>query len=190
MEPTKPLFPSAIKAGVYITIAGMVIFILEYVADIKPVGIMKPILMMLASYAIIITMLVILLKKYRTETGGFISFGNAFLYCLVAFITSTIITTAFTYIFINYFDPQYMQHMMQAQRDYMENYLSGKVSEEQLSKTLDQIDAQAANANSLLSTLKNMSFGVIFGAIASLIIGASMKKNPSLFEGDGAGGVI
>lgn len=190
MDSTKPMYTTALIAGVYLAIAGMVIFIIEYVAGIKPVGFLKPILMMLVSYAVIITMLVFLLKKYRTETGGFITFGNAFLFCLFAFIASTIINTLFTYVFLNYFDPSYMQSIMQAQKEWMENYLSGKVSEEQLTKTLEGIDEQAAKANTLMATIKNMSFGLIFGAIASLIIGAIMKKNQSLFDNSGSGGVI
>jgi hypothetical protein len=190
MESTKPLFPSAIKAGVYLAIAGIVLFILEYVADIKPVGIMKPILLMLLSFAIMIALLVFFLKKYRTEIGGLITFGNAFLFCFIAFVTSTIISTAFTYVFMNYFDPLYMQHVMQAQKEFMENYLQGKVSEEQLTKTMEQIDLQAAKANTLLQTIKNMSFGLIFGLIISLIVSAIMKKNPSIFDTTGTGGVI
>jgi hypothetical protein len=190
MESTKPMLPAALKAGVYLAIAGIIIFIIEYVADIKPVGILRPIIIMLVSFAIIITMLVFLLKKYRTDIGGYISFGNAFLFCLLAFVASTILSTAFTYLFMNYFDPMYMQHVMQAQKDFMENYLSGKVSDEQLAKTLQQIDEQAAKANSLMQTIKQMSFGLIFGVIISLILGAIMKRNPALFDNSSTGGVI
>ncbi|NVO18325.1 MAG: DUF4199 domain-containing protein [Bacteroidetes bacterium] len=190
METSKPMFPAALKAGGYLAIIGIVLFIIQYVAGIEMVGIWKPILLMLLNFGIIITVLVFLLKSYRTSTGGLISFGQAFLFCFIAFFASSIISTIFTYVFNNYFDPGYMKHMLEAQKDYMENYLSGKVSDTQLQETLNKIDKQAADANSIFATIKNMGIGLIFGAVASLIIGAIMKKNPSVFDNSAPGGVI
>jgi len=78
---------------------------------------------------------------------------------------------------------------MEAQKTYMENYLSGKVSDEKLAETLDGIDEQAAKMGSLSATLKNFLIGVVFSGIIALIVGAIMKKNPDVFDNT-SGGVI
>lgn len=190
MEPTKPLFPTALNSGLIIAVVGIVIFIFEYVAGIMPVGIFKPFLIMMVSYLIILGILVFLFAKYRTAIGGYITFGNAFLYLFIALACSAVITTIFNYIFTTYFDPNYMKHVMELQRDAMENYFAGKLSEEQSAAAMAKFDEQAANSSSIMQTVKVLIGGLIMGAIFALIIGAIMKKKPSLFDNAGTGGVI
>jgi len=190
MEPKNSLFNSALKSGLIIGVVSIVVFIIMYVADYKPVGIMKPILLMLVSVAISIGILVVLFKKFRTEVGGFISFRDAFLYCLVALVTGTVLSTIFTLLFIQFIEPDYYKNIMEAQKTWMENYLSGKgLSDEQMTQTLDKIDEQAANMGSISSTLKNLLGGVIMNGIIALIVGAIMKKKPDVFD-NASGGVI
>jgi hypothetical protein len=189
METKDSLFISALKNGLILGGVSIIVFILMYVGDVKPVGIMMPILVGLLGLAISITVLVILFKKYRTSVGGFISFRDAFLYCLIALVTASVLSTVFTLIFIKLIEPDYYKNIMEAQKAYMENYLSGKVSDEQMAQTLDKLDEQAATMGSIASTVKNFFIGVIINGIIALIVGAIMKKNPEMFD-DAAGGTI
>jgi hypothetical protein len=189
METKNALFISAIKSGLIIGVVSIVVFVIMYVADIKPIGMMMPFVIMLIGLAINIAILVIMFKKYRTETGGFISFGNAFLYCFIALVVATIISTIFTLLFIQFIEPAYYKNIMDAQKAYMENYLAGKVSEEQMAQTMDKIDEQAAKMGSIGSTLKGLLASVVVSGIIALIVGAIMKKNPDVFDNT-SGGVI
>ncbi|MFA5972702.1 MAG: DUF4199 domain-containing protein [Lentimicrobiaceae bacterium] len=189
METKNSLFNSALKSGLIIGVVSIVVFIIMYVADIKPVGIMVPILIMLASLAISIILLVILFKKYRTEIGGFISFRNAFLYCFITLVIASLVSTLFTFLFIKLIEPDYYKNIMEAQKTWMENYLAGKMSDEQLTEALDKLDVQAVNMGSITTTLKNFLIGTLVNGIFALIIGAIMKKNPDVFD-NAAGGVI
>ena len=189
METKNPLFISALKTGLILGAVSIVVFLLMYVADIKPVGIMGPILMLLGSIAISIIVLVVLFKKFRTSIGGFISFRDAFLYCFIAFAVSVIISQLFSYIFILLVDPEYYKNIMEAQKTWMENYLAGKMSEEQITQQLDKLDEQASKMGTFSAMLKNVLTSSIFGAIIALILGAIMKKNPEVFDNN-AGGVI
>ncbi len=190
METRKELFLSALKAGFIIAAVGIVLFVVEYVADIKPVGLMKPILMMLFGLAVNITLLVIFLKQYRTKIGGFISFGDAFLYCFTTLAVAALISTLFTFIFMKFFDPMYMKNIMEAQKGWMENYLAGKMPEDKIAEQLAKLDEQAEKATTIVQNVKNIGIGLIFGAIISLIVGAIMKKNPDVFDNSTTGGVI
>jgi len=121
METKNSLFISALKTGLIIGVVSIVVFIIMYVADIKPVGIVMPLLILVLSIALSIIVLVVLFKKYRTETGGFISFRDAFLYCFIAFSVSIILSQLFNYLFIQLIEPEYYKNIMEAQKTWMEN---------------------------------------------------------------------
>lgn len=189
MKPKNSLFISSAKSGLIIGAVSIVLFILMYVADIKPVGIFLPILMLLISVALNIIIMVFLFKKYRTEIGGFISFRDAFLYCFVAFSVSVLLSTLFTFLFIQFIEPDYYKNIMEAQKTWLENYLAGKVTDEQLTEQLDKIDEQTLKMGSIAGMMKSLITNIIVSGIISLIMGAIMKKKPDMFDTN-SGGVI
>jgi hypothetical protein len=189
MENKNSLLNESVKTGLVIGAIGIVVFMIEYVADIKPIGILIPILMLLIGLAINIAILVIYLKKYRTGLGGFISFKDAFLFGLIALVVAGLLSALFSFLFMQFFDPEYMKGLMGAQKDWMEGYLSGKMSDDQIQQQLDKIDEQM-NVTALKQTLKTLGGSVIFGAIIALITAAIMKKSPNVFDDKNSGGVI
>ncbi|MEI6059805.1 MAG: DUF4199 domain-containing protein [Bacteroidota bacterium] len=189
METKNSLFISAFKSGLIIGVVSIVVFIIMYVADIKPIGILRPILILLLSLAISITVLVVLFKQFRSSIGGFISFRDAFLYCFIAFSVSVIISQLFNYIFILLIDPEYYKNVMEAQKSWMENYLSGKMPEDQIAQQLDKLDVQTAKMGTFSTFLKNLLGSIVVGGIISLIVGTIMKKNPDLFDTNTGGGI-
>ena len=176
------LLKSASISGLILGAVSIVVFLLEYVLGIMPVGIAKPMIIMLVGIAITVIILVLLLKKYRAAIGGFISFKDAFLYCFIALLVATIVGGLFIYVFLQFFDPEYIKKIMEAQKGFMENYLAGKVSDEQITQTLEKIDEQAAKNTPGSQFVKSLWTGAIFDGILALIVGAVMKKNPATFE--------
>jgi len=189
METKKTLFISALKTGLILSAVSVAIFLIMYVADIKPVGIMMPILIMLFSIAIGVVILVVLFKKFRASIGGYISFGDAFLYCFVAFGVSVVVSQLFSYFFVMLVEPEYYKQIMDAQKAWIETYLAGKMPEEQISQQLEKLDEQAAKMGTFSALLKNLMGSLIVSAIIALIVGAVMKKKPEMFENN-SGGVI
>lgn len=189
METKNSLFISALKSGLIIGAVSIVLFFLMYVADIKPVGIMAPMLIGLGSIALSIIILVILFKKFRTSIGGFISFRDAFLYCLIALSASVILSSIVTNLFIFLIEPDYYKNIMEAQKTWMESYLAGKMSDEKIAESLEKIDEQASSMGSMKYIFKNILFSIIGSGVIALIVGAIMKKNPDVFD-NASGGVI
>ena len=189
METKSTLFSSALKSGLIIGAVSIVTFLFMYVFDIKPVGILIPILILIVSIGISIAILVVLLKKYRVGSGGYISFGNAFLYAFIAFSISVILYQGFNYIFLQLIDPEYNKTIMEAQKTWMESYLSGKMSDEQITEQLDKLDEQAAKMGSFSTLLKNTFWSIIVFGIVALIVGAIMKKKPDMFETTDGGAI-
>ncbi|MDO9255176.1 MAG: DUF4199 domain-containing protein [Bacteroidales bacterium] len=189
METKNSLFISALKSGLIIGVVSIVVFLIMYVGDIKPVGILMPILLLLVSLAITIVILVILFKKYRTMIGGYISFRDAFLYAFIAFSVSVILYQLFNYMFIQIVDPEYNKAIMEAQKTWMESYLAGKMSDDQIAEQLDKLDEQAAKMGTISAVLKSTAWSIVVSGIIALIVGAIMKKKPDMFENN-TGGVI
>lgn len=189
METKNSLLNSAVRSGLIIGAVSIVVFILMYVTDIKPVGIMMPILIMLISLAISISILVVLFKKYRTSIGGFISFGNAFLYCFIALAVSVILSQLFNYLFILLVDPEYNKSIMEAQKTWMENYLAGKMPEEKIAEQLDALDLQAAKMGKFSYIIRTSLISTAVSAVIALIVAAIMKKKVEIFDNN-TGGVI
>jgi hypothetical protein len=189
METKNTLFSSALKSGLIIGAVSIVTFLVMYVFDIKPIGILIPILLLLVSVAISIVILVILLKKYRVSSGGFISFRDAFLFAFIALAISVILYQVFNYAFLQLIDPEYNKTIMEAQKTWMENYLSGKMSDDQITEQLDKLDEQAAKMGTFSTLLKNIFWSIIVFGIVALIVGAIMKKKPEMF-GTNEGGAI
>lgn len=189
METKNSLFISALKSGLIIGVVSIVVFLISYVADIKPVGILMPILYGISAFAILVIILVFLFKNYRTQIGGYISFRNAFLYCFIAFAAGSILSSLFSALFIQFIEPDYYKNIMEAQKVYMENYLSGKMSDEQISEQLDKLDEQAASMGSFSGMLKSLAGSILIGGIVALIVGAIMKKKPDMFETTDGGAI-
>lgn len=189
MESEKSILNPAFKSGLIIGSVSIAFFLILYVGGIKPVGIMKPILIGLFGFAISITLLVVYLRKYRSQNEGFISFKDAFFFGFIALLISAVISAVFNYVFIEYFDPEYTRSIIEAQKDYMESYLSGKVSDEQIQTTLDGID-EGINKSILKQSLTSLIFGGVFALIVSLIVGAVVKRSPGVFDDKNVGGTI
>lgn len=189
MESKKSILNAASQSGLIIGAVSIAIFLILYVGGIKPVGIMKPILIGLFGFAVSITLLVIYLKKFRSQNDGFISFKDAFLFGFIALLISAVISAVFNYVFIEYFDPEYTRSIIEAQKDYMENYLSGKVPDEKIQETLDGIDA-GMNKSILKQSFNSLIFGAGFALVVSLIVGAVVKRSPGVFDDKSVGGTI
>jgi hypothetical protein len=183
METTPSLQKTAITTGLYISVASIVWFLIQYIFGIAPVGFIKPILLGLSGFAISIVILVVMLKRFRNDTGGYITFGNAFIFSLIALVVSTLISGLFNFIFLKYFDPDHVKTLLEAQMIWMEDFMvRNNLPDDQIDKALDGIAKQMEDSNSLKQVLKSLGIGVIVSAIIALIIAAIMKKNRSIFD--------
>ena len=189
METKNSIFNPALKAGLIIGSVSVAVLLIKYVEGVKPVGIMRPILLGIIGFAVSITLLVIYIKKYRKQSEGFISFKDAFLFGFIALLASTVISSLFNYLFINYFDPEYTRSIIEAQKDFMENYLSGKIPDEKIQETLDGID-ESMSVSTLKQSINSLVFGSVFALIVSLIVGAVMKRSPGVFDDNNMGGTV
>ena len=180
---TKPnAFKSALMPGAIIGALGIVYFLILYVFNIKPVGIMMPILLGLFGIAINIALLVYYMKVYRKNLGGYMTIGEGFVFGIAALVIGSILSSIFSFIFIQFIEPNYMVDIMNSQKEWMQDFMSGKVSEEEIEKALAKIDEQTAGMTPIKQTLQSLGTGFVGSAIISIIVAAILKKKQNPFE--------
>ncbi|RPH31914.1 MAG: DUF4199 domain-containing protein [Bacteroidales bacterium] len=185
MEPkTNLLLKSTFNYGLYLGIVLIIYTLLLFILGVMPVGFLKPILLGLTSIAIYVIGIVILTKKVRAELyNGEVTYGQAFLIGLLIALFATIISSVYSYIQNTLIDSDYFVRIMNAQKDWMFNFMSSKgVSEEQIEKAITKIDEQIKNYSPLKSVFTGFLGSAVFGAIISLITSAFLKKKTNPFE--------
>lgn len=182
MNTYKPLINSSVIAGFYIGLATILIFLIQYSLDIMPVGLLKPILLWLIGFAITITILIITLKNFRNEQGGFITFLNAFLFSVIALVCAAFLSSFFTYVFIEFFEPDYIRNIMEAQLVWTENFMMRQgVADEQIDKTISKIIEQMEDATAFSQAFGSFHWRVVVNVVIALVFAAIMKKTPDIF---------
>jgi tetrahydromethanopterin S-methyltransferase subunit B len=161
-----------IRYGLIMGVIGIALFVVFIAADVDIQGPARWL------NVLVLAVLIFLAHKYYKDNGdGFMTIGQAtgigFWMCLV----SSAISSAFTYIYVKFIDTNFIQQMMDKQREAME--AKGTLSEEQVD--------QAMNMTSKFMTPEMMLifglvFGILFGVLIALIVGIfTQKKNAEAF---------
>ncbi len=183
---TNPLLISSMTYGLYLGIVMVIYSLLLFFLNVKPIGFTLPILLSLVSLAIAFFGIFLSTKKVRNEVlGGEITFGQGILIGLVVIFVASVISAIYVYIQSTIIDPDYMKNILEAQKEWMYEFMSSKgVSEEQIEKAIEGIDAKMNEMNPLKTAITSIVSSTIFGLIISLITSAILKKkNDNPFVG-------
>tara|TARA_R110001632_G_scaffold89433_3_gene192827 strand:- start:12194 stop:12715 length:522 start_codon:yes stop_codon:yes gene_type:complete len=125
----------------------------------------------LVAFAVMITVLVMGIKKFKDENGGFISWGQAVKIGVGIAIISALIGIVWNLIFNNFIDPTFQDQVMEVQRQAWED----------ANMTTEQIETSESLAKTFSSPAITGAIQIIaaafFGFIISAIAGAIMKKS-------------
>jgi hypothetical protein len=177
------LLKSALNHGLIFGVILVIIQLVMWMTGFMPVGIGKGLLILAITFAIYIFGTFWFTKNYRnTVLGGYISYGDAFLYGFTVFMIATIVTAIYSFIFNSFIDPDYTARIVKASSEWTETYMRSKgASETQISTALDRISGKEL-PTPLNSSLKSVGFGLIGGAIVSAISSAFAKKVEEPFK--------
>jgi predicted membrane protein len=120
--------------------------------------------------------------QYRDNLpGGFISFGKAFTSGFLIVLISAIIASLYTYIFLVFIDPAYLQKIIEQSMDDAQAKMVAKgLSEEQMEPALAMT---RKFLNPTFMSIIALVSSAIVGAILSLIAAAFLKKEDKSFDG-------
>lgn len=166
----------ALTSGVYLGLVSIFLSIAIWALGLlESMGLFGGVIIMILSFVISFVLIFIFTKNYRNkELGGYISFGEAFKFAILAVIISTVITLIYTYIFHAFIAPDYLENLMAIMQQKTAEFMSSKgVSDAQMDATLEQFN----EIPTMAKTLRQAALGgLIGGAVISLISSAIVRK--------------
>ena len=127
------------------------------------------------SFLILIVIITLAIKAFKSENGGFLSLSEALKVGIGVAVIGGIIAAIWSFVLTTYIEPEYVNQVMEAGRE--------KMIESQPEMSEAQIDAAMGMTAKLSSPPIAFALSIVgslfFGLIISLIVGLIMKnKNP------------
>lgn len=166
-ESEVPFFPTALRWGL---IASGISIVYALISNLLGIVATQTALNSIISLAITGVICYLTIKAHREELGGFISFGRAFLVAFVALLISSVISSIFNFIYLNYIDPSAMEAVLQSTESMMSNF---GMTEDQIEEAVEQTKIGMESPFSILSGAFVLA---IFSAIFAAIAGGIMKN--------------
>jgi len=160
-------FPTALRWGL---ISAGISIVYALISNILGIAASQTALNSVIGLGIIGIISYLCIKAHREELGGFISFGRGFLVAFVALMISSVISSIFNFIYINYIDPSAMEVILQSTESMMSGF---GMSEDQIEEAVEQTRKSMESPISILTGLIAMS---LFSAIFAAIFGGIMKN--------------
>ena len=175
---TKPrtLFNNALIYGLLTAVVSIAFSVLTYVLDVP---FKSPV--MYFSFIILIAGVVYGTLQYRNiYSGGYLSFGKAFLSGFFIVLTAIIITTIYTYVFMTIIDPSFLDKVVEQSLEQAETKMMEKgLSEDQMGPALEITKKMMSPA---WLTIMGLISNLIFGSIIALIAAIFTKKEDKTFQ--------
>ena len=122
--------------------------------------------------AIVVGGMLLAHRQFKQQNGGFMGYGEGLGIGVLLSLVSGIISTLFSYVYITFIDPDYMNRVMETTRAKMEQ--QGNMS-----------DAQIEQATAMVQKFSSGGWILLFGIIVSLVTGllialvvSAITKNP------------
>ncbi len=166
----KTRFSHASAFGLVTAMAVIIFSLTIYLLDLKNSALNY------LSYPILITVACVGVKKWREQSGGFLTYGQTYAHLMLQTVMYSVVITVWTLLFILYIAPGMMEDQMLIQE--------AKFEENGMSQS--EIDMAMGYARKFSSPAFLAIFAflgnIIFMAIVNLIIAAIMKKDPPPFS--------
>ena len=134
----------------------------------------------LTAIALMIIVPIIFLRRQRASANGVLTFKEAFLTAFFGLAISAVISTTFSYLYVNYIDTAYVDSMINQQLETTMKFMEGNVPEDKMVETLTEIETKTRDGFTLPGMLRNLGIYLAVYAVLSLILAAIFKKQPEI----------
>lgn len=169
----------SIKWGVILGIIGILITLTAYVVDLTLLT--SPWTSVIV-FIVYIGLLFYASIDYRSNLGGFMTFGQAFLHAFVLLAIAGILDVSFKYVLFNIVDPEAATYLLEAQMEASMEMMQ-KFGGEGNPQMMDEMAEGLKGQFQLGSLALGYAFSLIWYAIGASIVGLiTKKKNPEGLE--------
>jgi hypothetical protein len=175
MEEHQTPFQAALKPGLTMGLAALAI---TYVAYFIDSSLLASLWTLLVSLVIFFGLVIYFGKEYRTELGGYMSFGTAFNFSFIAMLISGIVSLIGQILLFHVIDPSLPQVLADITFDKSLEMMAsfGQNPDSLPPDALNEIRKSTAESFSIAGQLKSFAYGLIIYAIIALILAAILKK--------------
>lgn len=181
MEEQESPFQASVKPGLTIGLASLA---LTYIAYFIDSSLLASAWFGLVALVLFFVLIIYFGKQYRSDLGGFMSFGTAFNFSFITMIISGLVTLVGQILLFHVIDPSLPQVLgdlsFETSLSMMESF--GQNPDSLDPAVLDEMKANAESNFTLAGQLKNFGFGLIAYAIIALILAAILKKRDKSLE--------
>jgi hypothetical protein len=177
---TKPksLFLNSLNYGLILGVVLIVVSLLYYILDVNLFAPLMAIVNLVVTLAIVIIVMLLGTNAYRDKfLGGKIAFSQCFLSGLIIGLVAFILSTIYSFIFMNYIEPGYVE---EATQKLIDTY-SSQLTEEQIDDMIGKIEKRMTPGRQIRTSAIS---GVIISVIISLIVSLFVKKEKYPGEGN------
>ena len=126
----------------------------------------------LVIYGILIGGLILGMREYRTNNGGYMTYGEGMGLGALLSAVAGLLSSAFTVFYTQIIDPGFQERMVGQMRDQLEE--QGKMSDEQIDQTIGWMQKfQSPGLQFIFGLLGT----ILIGVVLSLIIAAFIRRN-------------
>jgi hypothetical protein len=178
---SNPLLSQSLMYGLFLALVGIIISILFWMLNVIPKSTGAGLLIGLLNLAIDFFLLYYFTKRYRDDSmGGYISYGQAFLFAFLVVIFAAVISTVYSYIFNAFIDPGYMERVMNVTVTNIEQKMSARgLSAEQIDQIVARMEHRMSRTP-LKIALSSLPASIIVSTIIALITSAIVKKSQEI----------
>lgn len=180
-ETLKSTMTYGLALGVIVVIYSLIL----YLFNVMPIGIIKPMVLFLINAIIYFLGLLYFSKIVKNDVyDGTINYWNGFLVAVLLGFFASILIAAYSLLQNLVIDPEYMERIINAQKDWMYNFMYEKgLPDDQIDQALDSIEAQADTSYNFAFYVKSVLFSTLGFSIVGLITAAIIKtKTTTPFE--------
>jgi hypothetical protein len=175
MEQQQTPFQAALRPGL---IMGLVSLAITYIAYFIDSSLLGSAWFGLLAIVIFFGLIIYFGRQYRTEIGGFMSFGTAFNFSFVTMLVSGIVGLIGQILLFHVIDPSLPKVLADVAFDNSMKMMEGlgQNPDSLPPGTLDEIRNSTLSSFTMGGQIKSFGFALIFYAIIALILAAILKK--------------
>jgi hypothetical protein len=122
-------------------------------------------------YGLSAAFVVLAIRAYKTDNGGYVSFGKAFGLGFLVSMLSSFIAGAFVYVYYEWVDPSGLEVLIAQAREQLEQ--DPRMNEELIEESMVWVKK---TITPMMMLLLSLGSGIVGGSIISAIAGAIFKK--------------
>lgn len=136
----------------------------------------------LGNLIVLILVPIYFVRRERESLGNVMDFGQIFGFVFLGLALAGVLSTAFTWIYVNYVDPEYVDRLVYSTLESTKSMMEGNVPETKMNEVLRDTEAGMVKGFSTAGILKSLGIGFAVYAAYAAILGFAMRKKPLFHE--------